>query len=185
MKEKTAKKYARLVLRIVLTVACLVMLGFIFSNSLKTAEQSTAQSSTVVDTVQKVAQAVAPESKIANATGDAYDRLHEQVRSWAHFLEFLALGALFGWCYFSYTLQKRYLYVSACAVVVVPVIDELLQLFSDGRGVSFADVLVDVCGGLVGIGVAVATVLLGVCIYRKKIKRREMEADSRSESIHM
>ena len=183
MKEKTAKKYVQFVLRIVLTVACVIMLGFIFSNSLKTAEQSTAQSSTVVDAVQKVAQAVAPESKIANATGDAYDRLHEQVRSWAHFFEFLALGALFGWCYFSYTLQKRYLYVSACAVIIVPVIDELLQIFSAGRGFSFADVLVDVCGGLVGIGVAAVTVLLGLVIYRKKIKRREIESANCSKSI--
>ena len=107
MKVKTWQKYIRTVLRIVLTIACVVTIGFIFSNSLKTAEQSSAQSSTVVETIQKVAQVIAPESKIATATGEEYEALHELIRAWAHFAEFFLLGVLFGWCYCSYTLQKK------------------------------------------------------------------------------
>ena len=57
-------------------------------------EQSAEKSSEVVKAVQKVAAFFDPNSAIATATGEAYDRLHAAVRNWAHFAEFALLGGL-------------------------------------------------------------------------------------------
>lgn len=158
----------RLVLRILLSVATALWLSFILSNSLKTAEQSATQSSTIVETVQQVAQIVAPESKIANATGEAYDALHAFVRNCAHLVEFAVLGALCCWCYFAYTLQRKYFYIPLLGVLFVPFLDEYLQTFSLGRGVELTDLALDICGGLAGMLFAACCVMIGVRIYCKR-----------------
>lgn len=105
MKESTRKKW-RAALRILLPIVCVALLAFIFGNSLKTGEQSSKQSSTVVNAVQTVAGWIAPDSALATATGAAYDHLHAWVRVIAHFLEFGALGAAMTWCCLSYSLKK-------------------------------------------------------------------------------
>ena len=158
----------RIFWRVVTTLACVLMLIFIFSNSLKTGEASSAQSSAVVDTIQDVASVVAPESSIATATGEDYDRLHADVRKLAHFSEFMLLGALFMWCWYSYTDKKVWLTVPTAGVVLVPLIDEFLQIFTSGRGAEWMDVMLDVFGGLCGGFLALCTLTLGIYIYRKR-----------------
>ena len=171
MKEKTNK--IRLFWRIVTTIACALMLVFIFSNSLLSAEKSSAQSSAVVDTIQDVASVVAPNSPIANATGDAYNKLHARVRVLAHFSEFMLLGALFVWCWYSYTDKKIWLIASAAGVVLTPLIDELLQTFTSGRAAEWLDIAVDTTGGLCGGLFALCTLTLGIFIYRKHKQKTE------------
>lgn len=158
----------RIFWRVVTTLACVLMLIFIFSNSLKTGEASSAQSSAVVDTIQDVASVVAPESSIATATGEDYDRLHADVRKLAHFSEFMLLGALFMWCWYSYTDKKVWLTVPTAGVVLVPLIDEFLQIFTSGRGAEWMDVMLDAFGGLCGGFLALCTLTLGIYIYRKR-----------------
>ena len=165
VREKTDK--IRLFWRIVTTVACVLMLVFIFSNSLQTGEDSTAQSSAVVDTIQDVASVVAPESSIATATGEDYDKLHADVRVLAHFSEFMLLGALFVWCWYSYTDKKIWLIAPAAGVVLTPMIDELLQTLSSGRAAEWMDVAVDTLGGFVGGIFAICTLIAGIYMYRK------------------
>lgn len=166
MKEKSNK--IRLFWRIVTTVACVLMLIFIFSNSLQPAEKSSAQSSAVVDTIQDVASVVAPNSPIATATGPAYDKLHSGVRVLAHFLEFTLLGALFVWCWYSYTDKKIWLIAPAVGIVLTPMIDELLQTLSSGRAAEWLDVAVDATGGACGGLFALCTLTIGIYIYRKR-----------------
>ena len=172
IKDKTDK--IRIFWRIVTTVACALMLIFIFSNSLQPAEQSSTQSSAVVDTVQKVASVIAPQSPIATATGEAYDKLHADVRMLAHCLEFAALGALFFWCWFSYTDDKGLLIVPATGIIITPMIDELLQVLSSGRAAEWLDVGLDVFGGVCGGLFALCTLALGVYVYRKKQKKARL-----------
>ena len=178
MKTKTDK--IRIFWRVVTTLACALMLLFIFSNSLKTAEASSAQSSVVVDTIQDVASVIAPQSPIATATGEAYDKLHADVRTLAHFSEFMLLGALFFWCWYSYTDKKIWLLAPAAGAIFTPMIDELLQMLSSGRAAEWFDVAVDVSGGLCGGIFALCTLTLGIHIYRKR-KQKIQNAQTASE----
>ncbi len=159
-------------LRIFLTAACTAMLAFIFSNSLKTGEQSVKQSSTMVEVVQNVASVVAPNSSIAKATGEAYDRLHMWVRVFAHFAEFALFGALLLWCIASYTWKKEWLWFSLIGVCCVPMMDESLQYFVADRGVEFYDVCIDVTGGICGILFALIVLLVIVCAIEKRQRKK-------------
>ena len=161
------------VLRIVLTLACIAMLGYIFSNSLKDAQQSSAQSATVVETVQEVASVIAPDSPIATATGEDYDRLHEYVRMAAHFLQFAALGALMIWCYFSYTSEKLFLTVPISLLAILSVFDEFLQTYAAGRASSIFDMLLDTVGGIAGCIFALLTLVIGGAIVKANAKKKE------------
>jgi VanZ family protein len=161
----------RWILRISLTVLCVLAVGFILYNSLQPATQSAEQSSRVVALVQKAAAVIAPHSSIANATGQAYQRLHEVVRTLAHFVEYALLGALGGWCCLTYTVRKSYLPIPMAGVAVLSVLDECLQTLSAGRGAQFSDVLVDMIGGGCGLAFAYFTVWAAV----KIIKRRKHE----------
>lgn len=157
-----------MVLKILLPIACLLWLAFIFSNSLKTGEASAAQSSTVVGGIQSVAKVIAPNSWVANATGAEYEKLHSGVRISAHFLQFAVLGALLCWCYFAYTWRVAYIYLPISAVLLVPFIDECLQGFVATRAGELADILTDLTGGVFGFGMAALSVLIGVILYKKK-----------------
>lgn len=169
MKENRKAKLnkMRIFWRVFTTIACALMLVFIFSNSLKTGEESSAQSSTVVDTIQEVVSVIAPNSPIATATGEDYDKLHADVRTLAHFSEFMLLGALFVWCWYSYTDKKLWLLAPAGGAVITPIFDELLQMLSSGRAAEWLDVAVDIFGGVCGGFVALCTLTLGIHIYRK------------------
>ncbi len=158
MKISKAKNKLHLFLRILLPLLCLATIAFIFSNSLQTATESSKQSGSVVEVVQDVAEVVAPESQIAKGEVSALETLHRVIRKMAHFLEFALLGALFCWTYFVYEEKPARLYIPALAVVPVPCIDESIQLFVQGRGAAFTDVLIDLsgatCGFLFAFGVA-------------------------------
>ena len=169
MKENCLEKNKifRLVCRIVTTLACVLMMVFIFCNSLQTGEESSTQSSAVVDTVQKVVAVFAPESPIATATGKAYEKLHSAVRIVAHFLEFAVFGALCCWCWYSYTDKKIFLLAPTGAIVLVPVIDECLQTLTAGRAAEWLDIAVDISGGIVGGFCALCTLTIGILIYHK------------------
>lgn len=171
--ERTKKEYWIWVLRVFLTLACAALIAFIFTNSLKNCEQSVKQSSGVVETVQKVAAFFDPNSKIATATGDAYDKLHIVVRVLAHFAEFMLLGSLLSWCVFSYNFKKIFQIIPPCGLLFVALTDELLQIFTVGRAFEFTDILFDCGGGLVGIGIAILAVWLGVLVYKKKKVKKE------------
>lgn len=160
-----------LLLRILLVLASIAMTVFIFSNSLKDATVSSQQSSGVVDIVQQVASVIAPDSQIANATGEAYDLLHSIVRSMAHLLEFCLLGGLFSWTCLAHTFRKAWQLCPLAGVATVALIDECLQLATAGRAFQFTDLSLDIFGGAMGIGFAILCVWIGFCIYRKKDKK--------------
>ena len=186
--QRTTKQKIIYVLRLLLTALCLAVIGYIFSNSLQTGEESSQKSNQVVQTVQKVIAYVAPQSSIATATGDAYDKLHEIIRKMAHFSEFAILGAVLIWCYFSYTLRKKYIYIPVAIMCVVPIMDECLQLLVAGRGAEVGDVLLDILGCTVGG--AFALLALGIALWlnaksrRKKLQMIALECSQSEEEEH-
>ena len=174
-KKINLKGVLRWTLRLFLTAACIGMLVFIFSNSLKTGEKSARQSSAMVDIVQEVASVVAPNSGIATATGADYDRLHTWVRVFAHFGEFAIFGALLFWCTLSYTWKKELLWVVLFGVFLVPAVDEMLQHFVVGRGAEFYDFCVDVSGGLIGVLFALSTVMFTLWLLEKRREKKKLK----------
>lgn len=154
--------------RILLTVLCAFAVGFILYNSMQPAAESVQQSSAAVELVQQVVSVVAPDSSLATATGEDYDRLHNFVRSLAHFTEYALLGALGGWCLRSYTDRKKWLNLPLCGIIGLAIADECLQMLVEGRGAQFADVLVDWLGG--GLGLAFA--LFAVWSVGKIVQKR-------------
>ncbi len=185
--EKKKTTTGVLVLRIVFTLLCVATLIWIFSNSLRTAEESSEQSAGVVEIVQEVARVIAPDSAIANATGEDYDALHSVIRTVAHFLEFAWLGFLLICCWRSYTDKKIWAVLPAALVVIVPVLDEVLQSFTGGRAAEWKDIAVDIAGGVVGGGVAILAAWLLLSILRKREKRRaengERELGNRVDEV--
>ena len=145
------------VLRISLPILItLLWLGFIYSNSLKDGKKSGEQSGKVHEIVNDVAQSVGVEEPISERT----------VRKSAHFTEFAVLGMLLcaDLVCFGVITPKRKLCVSCLlALTAVPSaalfasVDEILQNFSEGRGPSVIDVLIDTSGA------AAATVIFIVC----------------------
>ena len=173
MKEKTKTTRGKIILRILLTALCALVYAWIFSNSAKTGAQSSTQSYTVTKTVQKVAGVIAPESAIATASGDALDRLHNAIRTLAHFYEFALLGALLVWCYFSYTKDKSFAFLPFALILLTPIFDETVQSFTSGRVAEIADLFVDTAGGLAGCLFAFITVFIGGWIGKKRRKKKE------------
>ena len=170
---KKAKKSTVWIWRAVFTLATLLVLAFIFSNSAATAEQSSGLSERVTKWVQTIFRAIAPQSWVAGATGEDFARLHGIVRKIAHFTEFFALGACSTWCYLSYCRFAVGLTLPATTVIFVPILDEFLQGSVEGRATELLDLVIDTAGGLTGVLVGLvlaAAVLAGLARRKKRLK---------------
>ena len=141
---------ARKIVLIILIIASVLWTAFIFSNSLDNAEESTEKSSTVTETVNKVASAVGIKEEIPHST----------VRDMAHFTEFAVLAFLISLdlALFLYPKlsRKLALFLGLCAAslpacFLLACVDELIQKFSGGRASQFSDVLLDTLGSLCGV----------------------------------
>ncbi|MBP5245039.1 MAG: VanZ family protein [Clostridia bacterium] len=97
-------------------------------------------------------------------------RFSSMVRKAAHFILFMLLGLFFCLALSSF-LSKHNVFtflISLAFCALYAGIDEFHQLFVEGRGAEFLDVLIDVAGALLGI-------LIATLIYylRSKIKKRK------------
>lgn len=115
----------------------------IFTNSFMPAHISSAQSGFFSTILYQITQHLGMNLKI--------EEVSWLVRKTAHFTQFLVLGVL--WfltlsqkLILSKTIKWALLYTSMTAVM-----DETIQLFSDGRAFSVVDILIDISGALTGI----------------------------------
>lgn len=135
--------------RVALPVAIALWTAFIWSRSLMSAEESSADSSRVAALIMRLfGMDVQP------------DWLTFVIRKTAHFAEFAILGLLWGGCS---RVHGRRLW--PCGLVV-GAIDECLQFLSPGRAPMLMDVGIDTAGFLCGV----AVVWIFVRLRRKKIK---------------
>ena len=149
------KPYLIIVILILLVVLCT---AFVFSNSLKNAEESAEDSSILVQVVEKIAQAIAPDNQV--------DWNHI-VRKLAHLTEFLVLGVFTTLLLLSFKQKIRFAAVCApLCVFVIACADELIQHFSPGRNPCFTDVMIDTAGAWTGIGL----VLLFYLVLTRRLK---------------
>ncbi len=82
------------------------------------------------------------------------------IRKCAHFAEFALLGFLVGTGVHTAPLLKSRLLNFILLNVSVPVIDETIQKFTEGRACLFSDMVLDACGFLFGGFVAYICILI-------------------------
>ena len=141
-KELSTKKKALFWIFVLLTV---LILSFIFSNSAKTADVSSEQSEGLSKLLQNF---------VVTFFNDSFT-FHQAsviVRTFAHFAEFAALafcslGALEN----GFEHMKKRKTLALLFTAVSALIDETIQLFSEGRAFQLFDLFIDVLGGLAGI----------------------------------
>lgn len=126
--------------RVRLCVTLLVVnLLFIWGNSLLPGTASGALSSWVKDLL----------SRLLGITASEPDTGHGLLRKLAHFSEFACLGALLTWLICM--IHKNLSLVPAGGLLAAG-LDELIQLFVPDRHAALTDVLIDMAGVLVGMG---------------------------------
>ena len=132
---------------------------FIWSNSLKSIPESSAQSSVIADKVQSV---VDPQQKVERSV------FHNLIRKLAHVIEFFVLGLFV--CGFTiclgHELDKRFVSMPLLIVLLIAVGDEWLQVYTE-RGSLVTDVLIDFSGALAGL---LMTAMLYKIILKLKTK---------------
>lgn len=128
-----------------------VLLAFIWGNSMTPGNVSGEMSGWVSKLIGKLLPFLSPESEHG----------HWLVRKIAHFSEFAALGMLLRWLFAMLANRKphRFLLPLGCGMLCA-VIDEFIQLFSPGRVCSFVDMCIDWSGVLTGISLLALMFLL-------------------------
>lgn len=144
------------------TILIVCYVGFIFNNSITPAVESSQQSGRVLSMIMAAFQFVGLDGGLVT---------EHFVRKTAHFTEYFLLGALLWNCLKSYMLTgKFWTALQLWLITVIPLTDETIQLFSEGRSGQVSDVWLDFSGAVVG-----SLCMLGVwhLIGRIREKRRK------------
>ena len=161
---------ARKVVLILLIIACVLWVAFIFSNSLDNAGESANKSQGVTEIINDIASSVGIHKPIS----------HKFVRNMAHFFEFTVLAILSTSTIsvFAYPRVRQHtalalavslLSIPFCALIAI--IDELIQKFSQGRSSQLADVLLDSCGAICGVTFFTLSYILFIIIRDNRNKQ--------------
>lgn len=142
--------------RIVFGALALLWLGFIFYNSLQTAEVSGGMSEGLLHWF------------------GLPDTLETLLRKSAHFFAFMALGLLISGALtrLNFPTPLILLLVLMCACT-----DETLQLFSEGRSSELRDVWIDLSGGTLGT-------LAAALFYKFKKKKQKITIEKESTIVY-
>ena len=134
---------------------------FIFSNSLKPADLSSADSGTVLALVQNMFASVGLDGTVIT---------EHFIRKLAHFSEYTLLGILLTVCLKSYGFEReRRITVQVMSGFAVPFVDETIQLVVEGRSGQISDVWLDCSGVLFGTALCIAAIVL---LDRRREKKR-------------
>lgn len=143
-------------------LAILLLLCFIFGNSLLDGEKSGEMSASVLDFLHPILRPVA---ELFSREPVTEESLHHLVRKLAHFTEFAVLA-----CFSALLLLRLcgrwrtpYLGYLLFGTLLAAVTDEFIQSFT-GRGSGVRDVVLDFCGALTGMAL---TFLLSALIRRR------------------
>ena len=139
-------------LRIIWTVLLVGWLCVIWGHSLMPADVSSNESSRFLFLVRPFFEAF--------GSSDEHLMTHV-IRKTAHFLENIVLMLIatrFGCVWWG--KSRKALVAMALIWVCVPVIDEVIQMLSPGRSPQVSDVFLDMCGGAVGVIIALLVMRL-------------------------
>ena len=98
------------------------------------------------------------------------DYFEHPLRKAAHFAEYALMGILVSCFLYTFikSVKKRYI-LSVFWVFISAALDELHQYFVPGRWASFADVLLDTCGGAVGAALC--------CMFLYQTRKRKVKLE--------
>jgi len=149
-------------------ILVILMLAFIWGNSLLPGDLSSQESEKVLELLQPV---VGPLTRVLNAGGFDVDE-HTVVRKLAHFTEYAVLGALMFLLFVKPDGRSRYLLPAGLCLTTAG-IDEGIQIFAQDRGPALRDVAIDFCGSCIGLLAAAFVILL---LYYKVRSERAWRA---------
>lgn len=130
------------ILKHILLIITILFILFIFINSMFSAEASAEQSGSVLEFVKLILLKFN-----LNINVNEYF-----IRKSAHFIEYSILGILLISTEIGYTDNILKHIINPIFVgLLIPVIDESIQLFSDGRSAQVSDILLDFSGVLFGV----------------------------------
>ncbi len=160
-----------IVARILLALLTLSLIVFIFSNSAQTAEVSSASSGRIMAFLNSICSSLKLNFTFTQSI----------VRTLAHFAEFGLLGVLSVSTFLSvFGVKAKTLILSVLLSVSTAIIDECIQLFSDGRAFQFSDLVIDFTGSLLGI-VGVFLIALLINNHKIKVQRRKSNGKCNEE----
>ena len=140
------------------TLIIILYVGFIFHNSLTPANESSRQSGRVLEIILGFLEWTGLEG------GWVTEHL---VRKMAHFAEYTILGVLLG-----ITLREYHINATLRRVLqwwmagMIPLVDETLQLFTEGRSGQISDVWLDMAGACTGL------FFIGIALWMSTVWRR-------------
>lgn len=140
-------------------VAMVAMIVLIWGNSLVPGEGSSSLSTTVMELIRSALGALSlPSAWVTNFL----------VRKTAHFTEYAILGVLTSQALNpkGSSLRTRGMLIAA-VLVLVPSLDETIQLSVEGRSGQVIDVLLDCCGAAFGVAVRIFVRYLW-CRWRRR-----------------
>lgn len=116
-------------------IVVLLYIAFIFYNSLQTGTTSGGLSAQLTEIVSRFIKM-------------DFDKLHHFIRKLAHFMEYFVLAILVLWATKDTPLFSNRLLTILLFMVLVPIIDETIQIFVPGRVGAIQDCIIDMCGYL-------------------------------------
>lgn len=147
---------------VLLLLAILAALAFIWGNSLESAVESSLKSGRVRELIEPLLELLVGQSNVT-------DRM---VRKLAHLTEFAVLGALL-LLLTAAAFRVRLQSVLNCQffLLLAALTDETIQLFT-GRGSQVRDVWLDFAGGTAGLLAMLLLLWLLRCLFRPRDRRR-------------
>lgn len=177
------KKLLRTVVLLIFSFACI---SFIFWNASRTGEESKALSDKITESVKESVEqngavppplagtnAIKVESPSENGNGGVFVNkyyLNIFVRKLGHILEYTALTFFVSLTLVSHGVKKDYTFLLTFFFgFLTALADELIQSQTAGRNGRFADVLIDLCGCIIGIFFSLCIFLaIYYCLFRPK-----------------
>ena len=145
-------KSKKIAVTLVSGLLLVLLYGVIFSFSAQNGEASTEISMGVSDSLVGVLDFLTLGKMDADTLTELALVIEHPIRKTAHFLEFALMGILiYSMLYYPIVNSKIRFWLSLIWLVLSAAADELHQYFVPGRWGSVKDVLLDTCGGLVGI----------------------------------
>ena len=149
---------SKLIQRTIFAVLALLLICFIFSNSVQSRSESIDQSRALMAFLKPLLD---PHNRISDST------FHHYLRKAAHFTEFAALGfSLMGLsdCLPWKGKKKQRLLMPLLVSLLIAATDETIQFFSPLRGPGISDVLLDFCGAAFGVACMLVILLVIQCM---------------------
>jgi VanZ family protein len=162
MKRFKALSIKRKVSFVIFSTLSVSIILFIFYNSTKTADASSADSNSLSVYVSRWINFLLKTSLTP-------EQIADPLRTFAHFSEFAALAFCVSGAYRSFTDKTKSFFIKIFVFTTVSALtDETIQIFSEGRAFQVFDLFIDTIGGISGF--AVFLLLTGIFYKFKNAK---------------